>query len=172
MGVGTVGRSEPAFHGCQHLCTPPHLPARREADVICSCCFCCKAGQLWAVRLRPEPGGESAGCVCLQCLFCGLCACCSPFACHAHCPHHLPPSSLFAPVQFILLLLLALFMSMCARIDVVQPSHNIMFASCETVPLAAATRACSGGPCTGPFLTYLLFPAESMILGHGSSVNL
>ena len=46
------------------------------------------------------------------------------------------------------------------------------FASCKTVPLAAATRACSGGPCTGPFflLTYL-FPAESMILGHGSSVE-
>jgi len=64
LGVGTVGRSEPAFHGCQHLCTPPHLPARREADVI---------WQLFLLRsrpteghsfvLRPEPDGESAGCV-------------------------------------------------------------------------------------------------------------
>ena len=45
------------------------------------------------------------------------------------------------------------------------------FASCKTVPLAAATRACSGGPCAGSILTFL-FPAESMILGHGFSVNL
>jgi len=42
----------------------------------------------------------------------------------------------------------------------------------RTVPLAAATRACSGGPCTGPFDSRFLFLAESMILGHGGSVNL
>ena len=114
------------------------------------------AGHLLAVVLRPVPDGESAGCVRLQCLFCGLCACCPTFACHAHCPHQYLPRSSFA-------LCVPLFIAMCARIGVRASSLQ----AARTVPLAAATRACSGGPCAGPFCDCFLFPAEFMILGHG-----
>ena len=52
-----------------------------------------------------------------SCLFCGLCACCPFFACHAHCPSSVCPpsfaSSLLAPFT---LLRLPLFIAMCARI--------------------------------------------------------
>ena len=157
-GRDRIGRSAPAFMAAS---TPalPHLPARRKADIICgSCCFCCENGQLWGVcSLRPVPGGESAGCVCLQCLFCRLCAClpAANFACHAHCPsQHLAPHSRFiSPVHLLKVALppsisfcsvclcfaCHLFMSMCARIIVSQGrrfvvSQGQQFASCETAP--------------------------------------
>ena len=40
-------------------------------------------------------------------------------------------------------------------------SQGQQFASCKTVPLAAATRACSGGPCTGPFVDTFSFSLQS-----------
>ena len=52
-------------------CTARGQPTSAAAVVVC-----CKAGHLWPCVLRPVPGGESAGCVRLQWLFCGLCACC------------------------------------------------------------------------------------------------
>jgi len=76
----------------------PHLPARREVqDVVGSCCLLQGRPTEGRVFLRPVPGGESAGCVRLQLLFCGLCACLF-FACHAHCP-----SQVLAPARVSLL---------------------------------------------------------------------
>ena len=92
-GRDRLGRSAPAFLSTIAL---PHLPARREADVIWQLLFAAKPANWWPCVLRPEPGGESAGCVCLQCLFCGLCACC-----HFCLPCPLPSSS-SCPVQFAL----------------------------------------------------------------------
>ena len=124
--VGTLGRSEPAFLRASTTALPPSTcTARREA------------GHLWLFVLRPVPGGESAGCVRLQWLFCRLCAC-SPFA--MSCP--LPPTFLPPFICFV-----------CPCSFHVRQDHHCkstnMFASCKTVPLTAATRACSGGPCAG-----------------------
>ena len=111
-GRDSVGRSAPAFLAASATALP-HLPAlhgERQADVICG--HCLLRGRPTAGRCvssRPVPGGESAGCVRLQCLFCGLCfACLAIFACHAHCPQQfLPPfisscprSSLLCPRPF------------------------------------------------------------------------
>ena len=133
--------------------------------------------------MRPVPGGESAGCVRLQCLFCRLCVCLPSLPAIPTALIILPPFKFACPRSFILLCV-PLFIAMCARIviQVLGPavcqgqqfvrasSLFQQFASCKTVPLAAATRACSGGPCTGPF-DFFFFPAESMILGHGGSVE-
>ena len=135
-------------------------------------------------RLCPPAVACSAGfVVACRCLFCGLCACCQFCL-----PSPLPFSS-FAPVQvcFAPLHLLCLLVHCHVRQDRSGPAvcqgqqfvrasslsgpavclQTNKFASCWTVLLAAATRACSGGPCTGSILTCFLFPAESMILGHG-----
>ena len=142
-GRDSVGRSAPAFLAASTTALP-HLPAlhgERQANFVAAVVFAARPANCGPfVSLRPVPGGESAGCVCLQCLFSRLCAC-SPFACHAHCPSQrsCPRSVCFC--------LLAPFISMCARINRLLQQ----FASCKTVLLAAATRACSGGPCAGPF---------------------
>ena len=67
-GRDSVGRSAPVFLSANiSALPPPTCTARREAGQLCGqLCFCCEAGQLLAVVLRPEPDGESAGCVCLQ----------------------------------------------------------------------------------------------------------
>ena len=136
----------------------PHLPAlhgERQADVGLQLLFRCKAGHLWPFVLRPVPGGESAGCVRLQLLvlqavFCLQCLVQQAVCLFTLCLPCPLPSSVLAPVQFALppfcSFCLPLFIAMCARIAL---SQGQQFASYETVPLAAATRACSGGPCTG-----------------------
>ena len=146
-GRDSVGRSAPAFLAASTTALPPPTyTARREAGRHrLRLLFCCEAGQLLAVCLRPVPGGEYAGCGCLQCFVLRavcLLAFAIPTALH----------NVLAPVQFSSFCL-PLFISMCARIIIA--SYN-MFASCETVLLAAATRACRGSPCAGPFdsLTY------------------
>ena len=166
-GRDKVGRSEPAFLAASTTALPPSTStARREAGQLCGqLLLCCEAGQLLAVvfeacagrRVRRLclPAAAWFCRLCLPALFCGLCAC-SPLPCHAHCPSHH-----FAPVLFILL---------CPLFIPCAPGSSCFrtnkFASCKTVLLAAATRACSGGPCAGSLLT-LFFPSESMILGHG-----
>ena len=107
----------------------------------------------------------SAGCVCLQCLFCGLCfACLAIFACHAHCPHqHLAPVQFALPRSSFASLCFVHFISLRCPVHVhvrQDRCQGQQFASCKTVPLAAATRACSGGPCTGPFFLTYLFPCR------------
>ena len=145
-GRDSVGRSEPAFLSANIFALPPTYlqgePSHRQL------LFRCEAGHLWPFVLRPVPGGESAGCVRLQCLFCGLFAC-SPFACHAHCPHQVLAPVHFAfprPSSFASFAICSFHVRQDQQFVVRQGQQ---FASCKTVPLAAATRACSGGPCTG-----------------------
>ena len=116
-------------------------------------------------RLCPPAVACSAGC---------LFAC--HFACHTHCPStSCPRSVLLCPVHFCFVCQLFhvhVHQDRRSGLAVCQGQQFVRASSlpaARTVPLAAATRACSGGPCTGPFvLTHLvLFPAESMILGHG-----
>ena len=112
----------------------PHQPAlhgERPANFVCGCCFAARPANCWLfVTLRPVPGGESAGCVLVQQAVC-LLAFAMPTA-------HLilPPFSLFcfAPCSFHV------------RQDRTNKFTSNMFASCKTVPLAATTRVCSGGP--------------------------
>ena len=141
----------------------PHLPAlhgKRQADVGLQLLFCCKAGQLWAVcSSRPEPGGESAGCVRLQCLFCGLFVCLLPLC--LPCPL---PSQVLAPVQLLCPRPVHFAFVACPVHFHVRQDRRVRASSLQaarTVPLAAATRACSGGPCARSILTFLI-PAESI----------
>ena len=138
-GDGRLGRSEPAFLAASTTALPPSTcTARREAGQHrLRLLFCCEAGHLRAVcSLRPGPGRSSAVCVRLQ------------WPCSAGCVpvrlcHAMPTAlnNVLAPVHFALL---------CPCSFPCAPgSSNHQFASCKTVLLAAATRACSGGPCAG-----------------------
>ena len=111
-GRDRVGRSAPAFMAASTTALPPltcTAGRHRLLQLLILLQGRPTVGRSFVVR--PEPGGESAGCVCLQCLFCGLCLPAAIFACHAHCPHQhlapvqfaLPPSSslcLLAPCSF------------------------------------------------------------------------
>ena len=136
----------------------PHLPARRETGQHRRQLLFLLRGRPTVGRsfvVRPVPGGGSAGCVRLQwpVLQAFVCLPCH-FACHAHCPHQV-----LAPVHLLKVA--------CPRSVLCCPPVHChvrqdrrlgpavcqgqQFASYKTVTLAAATRACSGGPCTGPF---------------------
>ena len=144
-GRDSVGRSEPAFLSANTFALPPLTCTARGKQRRRQLLFAARPANCGPfVSSRPEPDGESAGCVCLQCLFCGLCACCHPLPAMPTVLISSCPRSVCLP-QFILLCFAPVH-SMCARIIIV---HNQQFASCKTVPLAAATRACSGGPCAG-----------------------
>ena len=177
-GRDRLGRSAPAFMAASTpaLPHPPALHVERQAvkssaavvlaarPANCGPFVCCEACAGQRIRWLCLPAVVcSAGCVpaCL-CLPCPLPS--STF---------LPHSSLLCPVQ--VLLCLPLFLpcapgSPLSRAGGLFLSQGQQFASCKTVPLAAATRACRGGPCIG-FVDSYLFPAESMILGHGGSVE-
>ena len=78
----------------------------------------------------------------------------------AHLCHAMPTAHIhFAPFCFAFPR--PLFIAMCTRI-VVQVARTAL--------LAATTRACSGGPCTGVDFCFFL-PAESIDPGPWSSVN-
>ena len=146
-GRDRLGRSAPAFLSANTTALPPPTCTARGRTTLWQLLFRCEAGQLWAVCfLRPVPGGESAGCVRLQCLFCGLCACrVHPLpAIPTALLNSLPPFILLCPVQSF-----ALFAPCSCHVRQDRQKSSIMFASCKTVLLAAATRACSGGPCAG-----------------------
>ena len=105
-----VGLSPPSWlPAALHSPHQPALHGERPANIICGHCFAARPANCWLfVSLRPVPGRESAGCVCLQqpcsagfvsaCsgLFSGLCL---PVArlCHAHCPQRSSPR----PVHFV-----------------------------------------------------------------------
>ena len=94
-GRDRLGRSAPAFMAASTTALPPPTcTARREAGQLCRrLLFCCEAGQLLAVVLRPVPGGESAGCVCLQCLVLRAFL----FACLVHSAFAMPTAHLILP---------------------------------------------------------------------------
>ena len=97
-GRDRLGRSAPAFLSANiSALPPPPCTARREAGRRWSAAvvFAAPPANWWPsfVSSRPEPDGESAGCVCLQCLFSGLCAC------HLCLPCPLPSS--FAPFSLL-----------------------------------------------------------------------
>ena len=105
-GRDSVGRFAPAFLSANTFALPPPTcTARREAGQLCgSCCgFAAKPANCWLLVLRPVPGGESAGCVCLQCLFSGLLfALPSLPAMPTALIKFLPPFSLLCPHSFAL----------------------------------------------------------------------
>ena len=134
-----VGRSAPAFMAASTTALP-HLPAlygKRQANFVGSCCFaarpancgpfvCCEACAGRRIRWLCLPAVPcSAGFVCLLAFAMPWPL---PFSCSC------PRSVHFALPLFI----------PCAP----GSSCCNMFASCKTVLLAAATRACRGGPCT------------------------
>ena len=146
-GRDRLGRSAPAFLSTIAL-PPPTCTVRQGRPTFVAAAFRCETGHLLAVCLRPVPGGESAGCVCLQCLVqqavC-LFTLCLP------CPL---PSSVLAPVQLFCFAPFSVQVLLCLPCSFpCAPGSNVhknnMFARCKTVPLAAATWACSGGPCAG-----------------------
>ena len=110
--------------------------------------------------LRPEPDGESAGCVCLQCLVLQAFVCLPPFACHAHCPHH------FAPIQFILLLFACHLFIPCAPGSPLVRAGGLFSVRASSLPATdCPVGSCNTGlqwrPVRRVHLTYLfLFPCR------------
>ena len=77
--------------------------SRHHLQLLCR--FCCEAGHLWPFVLRPVPGGESAGCGCLQLPCSAGCVPAVSTLC-LPCPlpiNILPPFSLLCPVHCVLL---------------------------------------------------------------------
>ena len=151
MGGRRLGRSEPAFRVASTTALPPPTStARQRLANFIDWLFYCKACAGRIVRqlftARPVPAGSSAGCL-LQGLYRPFhlpavfacngpilpCLACPPLPCHACCPRSFCPCS-------ILHFPLPLFITMCAR---------IIAQAARTALLAAATRACIGGLCTG-----------------------
>ena len=118
---------------------------------------------------------------CLQLLFCRLL-----FACHSlpamptalfnsSCPVHLLQFACPRPFNLALFATCSLPCapgSSSARAGGLFVSQGQQFASCETVPLAAATRACSGGPCDGPFVLTHLYLSLCRVHDPGPWVSL
>ena len=171
-GRDSVGRSAPAFMAASTTALPPlTCTARREASRhrLRLLLFAARPAICWLFILRPVPGGESAGCVCLQCLVqqavC-LFTLCLP------CP--LPSS--FAPFKFALP---RSFSLLCALPSVhvhVRQDHQ------QSKQHVCKLRDCPIGSCnTGlqwrpvhrvHLLTlFTLFLQSPLILGHGSSVR-
>ena len=137
-GDRRLGRSEPAFRVASTTALPPPTCTARR-----------EAGQrlLAVVLLR----GLYRLCSPAAALFCRLCV--PARLCHA-----MPTALLIVcPFQFCF----APCPCPCAP---GSSSPQVV----RTVPLAAATRACSGGPCTGSPFDFLPFFLQSpLILGHG-----
>ena len=148
------GRSEPAFQ----VPAPPyslHQPAlhgERPANFICGCCFAARAANdvCWLLFCCEAYTGRI---VCSSCFF---------EACAGRIVRRLcsPAAALFnrlcLPATFAMPCPLPLFTSprsvlLCphpVHFHVRQDRRNSLQAA-RTVPLAATTQACSGGPCAG-----------------------
>ena len=185
-GRDSVGRSAPAFMAASTTVLPPltcTVRGRRHLRL----CFCSEAGHLWPFVLRPEPGGESAGCGCLQLPCSAGCVClrcCSagfllPATLCLPCPL---PFSTVAPVQFALCL--PVHFKFCFIFASFAPVHPCAPGSSVRASGLFSDRASSlqaarlsrwqlqHGPAVAArapvhFLLTYLFPAESIILGHG-----
>ena len=161
-GRDRLGRSEPAFLRARTAALPPPTCTARGRlqHHLQLLSFCCKTGHLLAVCfLRPVPDGASAGCVACSCLVLRAVFC---LPCHLCLPCPLPSSVCPRSCAFVL----CPVHSMCARI--VSACLQAARLSCWQLQHGPAVAARA----PVPFLTFPLFPAESMILGHGCSVNL
>ena len=170
-GRDKIGRSAPAFLSTTAL--PPPTCTMRGRTSSAAVVFAARPANCGPGVLRPVPDGASAGCVACRALFSRLCLPACHFACHAHCPsHHLPPFSLLCALpRSFLLCPCSIHVRQDRRLGPAV-CQGQQFASCKTVPLAAATRACSGGPCTGPFVLTYLFPCRVHDPGPWDSVEL
>ena len=146
-GRDIVGRSAPAFLAASTTALP-HLPAlhgERQANCVCSCCFAARPAICGCLFLEACAGRR----------ICWLCLPAVP--CSAGCVpvHPLPamPTALISSRPCSVVLLCPVQCSFCfapCSFHVRQDRRLLQqFASCKTVLLAAATRACSGGPCAG-----------------------
>ena len=134
-GRDSVGRSAPALMAASTTVLPPLTCTARGRRHLRQLLFLLRSRPSVGRSLvvRPEPGGESAGCVCLQCCSAGCVLPACHFACHAHCP-----SQHLAPVQFacprpVPFCFVCPVHSMCARIVVLGPAvccQGQQFASC------------------------------------------
>ena len=159
-GRDKLGRSAPAFLAASTTALPPPTcTARREASRHCL--------RLLLFAARPANCG--------RCLF-EACAgrrirwlCLPAVPCSAGCVpvHPLPamPTALInalAPVQVCLPPFICFVCPCSFHVRQDRRSRKLL-----TVLLAAATRAGSGGPCAGSFLTLTFFLQSPLILGHG-----
>ena len=139
--------------------------------------FRSEAGHLWAICfMRPEPGGESAGCVCLQLPCSAGCVPAAIFACHAHCPsqHLAPVQFCFAPVH-VASLCFHLFMP-CAPGSPFSRAGGLLSVRASSLratncPVGSCNTGLQWRPVRRVHCLLFLFPAESMILGHGCSLE-
>ena len=142
-GRDRVGRSAPTFMAASTTALPPLTCMARGRTSSAAVVLAARPAVGW-LFFEACAGRSVCRLCCLQCLVqrafvCLLCLPC-PLPSSSSCPRqHLCPR----PFHFCLL---APVHSMCARIVLCQGQQ---FASCKTVLLAAATRACSGGPCAG-----------------------
>ena len=164
-GRDRLGRSEPAFLSTTAL---PHLPARREADVICGCVFAARPANCGPFVLRSVPDGESAGCVCLQ-RFCSagfVCACCHflpamPTALLNSCPRSFA-SSLLCPYSCAFAC--HLFIP-CAPGSPLSRAGGLFSVRASSLPAARLSRwQLQHGPAVAArapvHLTFFLFPCR------------
>ena len=100
-----------------------------------------------------------------------LCFACLPFfACHAHCPsQQFAPIQLLCPRSFCLPPFSVHFASLprscpCAPGSPFVTQHVCKLQDC---PVGSCNTGLQWRPVRRVHLTFLLFPAESMILGHG-----
>ena len=132
-----VGRSAPACLSASTIVLPStylHCTARGRPTSSAAVVFAARPANCWLFVVRPVPGGESAGCVaCSGLVLQAVFACHVTFAMSSHYPSHV-----FAPVLFTLL---------CPCSFHVRQDQATRLQATRTVLLAAATRACRGGPC-------------------------
>ena len=150
-GRDRLGRSAPAFLSANTFALPPtYLHGEsRPTSSSGSGCFCCKAGQLVAVVCCEACAGRRIRWLCLPAV---PCSAGFLFACSHLCLPCPLPFSVLAPVQLLCPVHFALLAPVHCHVR--QDQQFVRASSLQaarTVPLAAATRACSGGPCTGPF---------------------
>ena len=149
-GRDRLGRSEPAFLSASTFALPPLTCTARGRPTLWQLLFllrgrptvavCYEACAGWRVRRLCPPAVA---------LFCGLYACLSLPAMPTALINILPRSFCLPPSIFVCLppFIPCAPGSSCRFVATVCQGQ--LFASCKTVPLAAATRACSGGPCAG-----------------------
>ena len=143
-GRDRIGRSAPAFLAASTTALPPSTcTARRGAGRHrLRLLFRCEASHLLAVVVE-ACAGRRVRRLCLPAVLVLQ----ALFACCQFC--HVMPTALLTFLPPFCSFCLPLFIPCAPGSASTQQVTSKMFASCETVPLAAATRACSGGPCAG-----------------------